>query len=425
MTTATTRALTLDKARSLVRRQLEHWVQAARRLTAFEQLASPGAWQGIDNTLSISIRGFLTQSITNLQLNGKQLETQLEQARTDADLTEVRNQVIQFRNHYVQCETTVHLYTDAINSRTTAYVAALMRAVDVLCVQSMQELLTRVNNTTAPPVLTYIDKGLGASILKAGLRLWDQSTSPVAVIKITQHNLFRPTAAIHETGHQVAHILDWNAELANALRTGLRNQSALAADEFAGWASEIAADAFAFVHTGYAAVAALHDVVAGSAGAVTQYNLGDPHPISYLRVLLGLEMCRQWFGLGPWDDLELSWTGFYQPKNRSSHGAQVIESCMPLLPQAVAIILKQRYRAFGQKALSEVINPLRVKPEELYKLEYIAGPGLFTNHGWIWREALRLLALSGLKIATSERPADEYKRQEEWMQKLGWSVNLN
>ena len=319
----------------------------------------------------------------------------------------------------------MHLYTDAINSRTTAYIAALMRAVDVLCMQSMQELLTRVNNTTAPPVLTYIDKGLGASILKAGLRLWDQSTSPVAVIKITQHNLFRPTAAIHETGHQVAHILDWNAELANALRTGLRSQSALAADEFAGWASEIAADAFAFVHTGYAAVAALHDVVAGSAGSVTQYNLGDPHPISYLRVLLGLEMCRQWFGLGPWDDLELSWMEFYQPKNRSSHGAQVIESCMPLLPQAVAIILKQRYRAFGQKALSEVINPMRVKPEELYKLEYIAGPGLFTNHGWIWKEALRLLALSGLKIATSERPADEYKRQEEWMQKLGWSVNLN
>ena len=198
-------------------------------------------------------------------------------------------------------------------------------------------------------------------------------------------------------------------------------------DDAGAWAigQEIAADAFAFVHTGYAAVASLHDVVAGSTGSVIQYNLGDPHPISYLRVLLGLEMCRQWFGLGPWDDLETSWTGFYQPRNRSSHGAQVIESCLPVLPQAVAIILKQRYRAFGQKALSDVIDPRRVKPQELYKLEHIAGPGLFTNHGWIWKEALRLLALSGLKIATSEHPADEYKRQEEWMQKLGWSVNLN
>ncbi|MBO0939072.1 hypothetical protein J2I47_21135 [Fibrella sp. HMF5335] len=425
MTTATLAPLTLARSRQLVRRQLEHWLQATRRLAAFEQLASPGAWQGIDHTLSVNIRQFLTQAITNLKLNGQQLETRLGNAKSEADLTAIRSDLIQFRQHYVQCETTVHLYTDAINSRTTAYIAALMRACDVLCMQSMQELLSRINNTPPPPVMTYIDKGLGASILKAGLRLWDQSTSPVAVVKITQHNLFRPTAAIHETGHQVAHILDWNRELSHALRAGLRERSALAADEFAGWASEIAADAFAFVHTGYAAVAALHDVVAGSAGAVTQYNIGDPHPISYLRVLLGLEMCRQWFGLGPWDDLETSWTGFYQPRNRAGHGAQVIDSCVPLLPQAVGIILKQRYKAFGQRALSDIINPLRVKPEELLKLERIAGPGLFTNHGWIWKEALRLLALSGYKIAISDNPAEEYKQQEDWMQKLGWSVNLN
>ena len=417
--------LTTSRVQALIKRQLAHWMQATSRLSAFEQLASPGAWQGIDHALSQKIRDFLTASVTNLLSFGTQLETRLAQSRTAGELDDLRKQVIVFRGQYVQVETTIHLYTDAINSRTTASVAALMRACDVLCMQSMQELLSRLTNQPVPPVLTYIDKGLGASILKAGLRLWDQSTSPVAVIKITQHNLLRPTAAIHETGHQVAHILDWNTELAHALRSGLQGQSGLAADEFAGWASEIAADAFAFVHTGYAAVAALHDVVAGTPAMVVQYNLGDPHPISYLRVLLGIEMCRQFFGLGPWDDLETAWTDFYHPRNTGSHAALVIQSCVPLLPRAVAIILKQRYRAFGQRALADVINPMRVRPEELYKLEYIAGPGLFTNHGWIWKEALRLLALSGLKIATSPTPADEYKRQEEWMQKLGWSVNIS
>jgi hypothetical protein len=424
-TTNTASQLTRNRAHRLVNRQLAHWLQAAERLSSFEQLASPGAWQGIDHALGIKIKTFLKQSVTNLLGLGTQVSSRLTQAGTSSEFDEVRKLVIAFRNRYIQVETTIHLYTDAINSRTTPSVAALMRACDVMCAQSMQELLVRVNNHPTPAVLTYIDKGLGASILKAGLRLWDESTSPVAVVKITQHNLLRPTAAIHETGHQVAHILDWNNELAHALRTGLRMQSGLAADEFAGWSSEIAADAFAFVHTGYAAVAALHDVVAGSQAMVVQYNLGDPHPISYLRVLLGIEMCRQWYGLGPWDDLETSWTSFYQPKNGGSHAALIIQSCVSLLPKAVDIILKQRYRAFGQRALSEIINPLRVKPEELYKLEYIAGPGLFTNHGWIWKEALRLLALSGLKIATSPTPAEEYKRQEEWMQKLGWSVNLN
>ena len=61
-----------------------------------------------------------------------------------------------------------------------------------------------------------------------------------------------------------------------------------AAWTWSAWASEIAADAFAFVHTGFASVAALHDVLSGERGFVFQHTPGDPHPICYLRVLLGI-----------------------------------------------------------------------------------------------------------------------------------------
>ena len=53
--------------------------------------------------------------------------------------------------------------------RTTA---ALLRACDTLAYRSMAQILDQIGQPT-PAVLTYIDKGLGASILKAGLRLWD------------------------------------------------------------------------------------------------------------------------------------------------------------------------------------------------------------------------------------------------------------
>src|SRR5204863_1574422 len=91
--------------------------------------------------------------------------------------------------------------------------------------RSMAQLLDQLGHVgkTAPVALTYLDKGLGASILKAGLRLWDGGDAcPVAVIKVTRHNLLRPTALIHEAGHQVAHICNWNAELATALARGLQ-----------------------------------------------------------------------------------------------------------------------------------------------------------------------------------------------------------
>ncbi len=59
------------------------------------------------------------------------------------------------------------------------------------------QLLDQLGKPT-PVVLTYLKGGVGAAILKAGLRLWDRtSISPVAAIKITRHNLYRPTALIH------------------------------------------------------------------------------------------------------------------------------------------------------------------------------------------------------------------------------------
>ena len=50
--------------------------------------------------------------------------------------------------------------------------------------------------STAPPALVYLDKGLGAAILRAGVRLWDRANpSPAAAIKLTRHNLSLPDRA--------------------------------------------------------------------------------------------------------------------------------------------------------------------------------------------------------------------------------------
>ena len=57
------------------------------------------------------------------------------------------------------------------------------------------------------------------------------------------------------------------------------------------WASEIAADVYAFLHTGYASVAALYDVV-GDADTILRWPIGDPHPIGWLRTALGCAFSR-------------------------------------------------------------------------------------------------------------------------------------
>lgn len=411
---------------SSLNRQANHWSQAASRLSALDHLASGNAWHGIEQNLGKLLRQTLQKSIQHVTSYAQQLNKQLETAQDKPEaLRSIKRGLIQLRDQYLKAEETIHFYTVAINSRTTPNISALLRACDILCIKSMQELLQPMGKVV-PHVLTYIDKGVGASILKAGLRLWDGNVSPIAAIKVTQHNLFRPTAIIHETGHQVAHILNWNEELAVALNTNLSNHPKIVGAAFASWASEIAADAFAFVHTGYASVAALHDVVSGSPQAVFGYHARDPHPICYLRVLLNIEKCRQFYGSGPWDNLEAAFKNDYDINLVNFPPVELIKLCVRALPDAVSIILKSSYHAFNNKSLSQMINPERVSPQALEKLEYIAGPALYTSHAWLWKECIKLLALNGYNIAIGQGDLERlYRQQEEWMIRLGFAVELN
>jgi hypothetical protein len=214
--------------------------------------------------------------------------------------------------------------------------------------------------------------------------------------------------------------------LARGLASGLANYSTLVGNASATWASEIAADAFAFVHTGYAAFASLHYVVAGKHTAVFANHADDPHPISYVRVMLGIEMCRQFYGPGPWDQLEASFKNDYDINLVSYPSVGLINLCLKALPDMVRIILRSPYGAFRGRSLSQMIDPGRVSPQELQKLEYIAGPSLYTSHAWVWKESIKLLALNGYKIALGQGDLESlYKLQEQWMTLLGFSVELN
>lgn len=410
--------------RSLAR-QVNHWEQAAIRLSQLDNLASGNAWHGIEHKLGLLLKNSLQGSVNEVIALATNLKKQLESASDPTSLRTIKRNLLTLRDRYLKAEETIHFYTVAINSRTTTNLAALLRACDILCERSMTELLQPLGRSV-PAVLTYVEKGVGASILKAGLRLWDGKISPVAAIKVTQHNLLRPTAIIHETGHQVAHILNWNEELSIALNTKLVNHPAHIGQAFGNWSSEMAADAFAFVHTGFAAVAALHDVVSGIPQAVFAYHVHDPHPIAYIRVLMNIEMCRQFYGAGPWDQLEESFMNDYDINLVNFPSIDLIRQAVKALPDVVQLLLKAPYHAFGNKSLSQVINPDRAGPKELDKLEYMAGPALFTSHAWIWKECLRLLALNGYKIGIGKGDLSAlYKQQEEWMVKLGFSVELN
>ena len=409
-----------EATRIQIARQLSHWTMAASRLGKLEDLASPSAWKGLERYLGVVLRQNLTEAVNQLQQESSALQALWNRAKTRDDLRQVRQQLVTFRRSYLRTETLLDFYADALNTRTNPDIAALLKACDILARRSMAQVLDRLGKTT-PPVLTYIDKGLGASILKAGLRLWDGSTeSLVAAIKIVRHNLYRPTALIHEAGHQFAHIIGWNSELASALETELATESQEVAEVWASWASEIAADTFAFAHTGYAAVAGLHDVLAGGDRFIFRHRIGDPHPISYIRVLLGTQMCRQFFGAGPWDNLAQAWIRSHSLENARSGVRELLRRSLPLLPKVVELSLTKPMRAFKGRSLVVLLDPQRVQPAALIELEKQAGPALYTSHYWVQTEPVRLLGLTGYRAAIlPERAGETLQQQKDWMLRLG------
>jgi hypothetical protein len=413
---------TLGVLRRQLLRQVSHWELAAAALANLEHSASPHAWASLERYMGIALRRHLDEAASQLQREAVVVRAMFHAARSTADLGRVAQQLAAFRDRYLRTETLTDFYGQAVNTRTNPELATNLRAFDVLATRSMAPIL-EPQGKSVPPVLTYLDKGLGASILKAGLRLWDGSVSPVAAVKVTYHNRRRPTALIHETGHQVAHIVDWNSELSSVLSEGLRREPSGLGSTWASWASEVAADCFGFVHTGFASVAALTDVVSGDAVSVFRHIPGDPHPICYIRVWLGIEMCRRFFGRGPWDELATAWDDRYPLEQAHTAVRDVLQRSRALLPQIVELCLLRRMRAFGGRALADLIDPAQVSPPRLERLEADLGGALYTSRRWIWLECRRLIALTGYRIATNPESTKEIvKLQDQFMDRLGSSV---
>jgi hypothetical protein len=400
-------------------RQIDHWTSAAARLSRLEDLAGPESWGRLEQYLGVSLRDHLRMVVDRTTARGDLLRAALVAAETEQDLAAVRRQLQAFRSLYLRAEMTVDFYADAVNTRTNAVQGALLRACDTLAYRSMAGVLEPIGYET-PIALTYLDKGLGASILKAGLRLWDGGAfSAAAAIKIARHNFSgRPTALVHEAGHQVAHIAGWNDDLARTLEAGLGGSPTLARI-WADWASEIAADAIAFVHTGYGSVVALHDVLAGERGFVFQMVPRDPHPMSFLRVELGIQMCRLAWGDGPWDDLEAAWREAYPLESASTTVQALAAASMPLIPTVARLTLATGTPALRGRSLIDIVSPDRVSPRALGDLKLKLGPALYTSSHWIWTESLRLLALSALEAVDRTLSGGRPAASEDWMLQLG------
>ena len=89
------------------------------------------------------------------------------------------------------------------------------------------------------------------------------------------------------------------------------------------------------------------------------------------------------------------------------------------------VCLLEPMRAFGGRALTDLVDPMRVRPDALAALSRDAGASLGLSSHWLWSESLRLLALSGYRAATEPDRTPEIAAEfEAWMLRLGRGVRM-
>jgi hypothetical protein len=345
------------------------------------------------------VQATLDELTTDLARQASELQAKARATGAIDDLD-----IQKLRRGYLRTEATVDYFADAVNTRTTGELGAQLRACDLLAEAAMSRALDPMQRPV-PPVLTLIDAGRGASILKAYSPLaGGRVLGKVAVIKVVRHNLHRPTAIIHEAGHQVnaSSSLGWNAELARALASTTGSQ--LHREVWSLTASEIAADAFAFVNCGYGSVAALHDVVAGSSPFVFRMIPGDPHPVSFLRVLLNLRFCNQAYGPGPWDGLREHWLSRHPIDTAPAYLRSFLHESVDRLSEIATRILWEPYKSFDGRALIQLIQP----PE----------PGVATAAAIGSRGSDPVKVLAGISYAAATTP-HHTQDPAAWLTELG------
>ena len=191
---------TTSTSRNDLQRQVAHWLAAAATFHDAEQFASAQAWRRGRGTgrPARCDDSWARASLASSQ-QGRAAGGSVRRARTDgAGVARAASAVQAFRRSYSQVETTLEFFGNAVNSRTSPGLGATLQTLDRLAGREHEPGLTA--GQASPPVLCYVGQGMGASIIRAGVRLWDPGTvNPVAAIKIVRHNLYRPTSLFHET----------------------------------------------------------------------------------------------------------------------------------------------------------------------------------------------------------------------------------
>jgi hypothetical protein len=319
----------------------------------------------------IAIERFLTGGRRHLRTLVEGFLDWLRSAHAaDADAEEAQRRFTMLRLRFNRVLTHFDLFDNIVAQRSDAETGVWLSGLDNV---SADALYLRGGYYETPPVVCYLDRGMGAAIRRARTRLPLGGSNPVAVIKIPRERMVGngiTSSLFHECGHQAAALLGLLESLRPVLRRMVQvsRSDELAWSYWERWISEIVADLWSVARAGISSTMGLMGVVSLPRPFVFRLNPDDPHPAPWIRVKLSAALGQAFYPQPAWERLERLWESYYpvdglDPSRRATF-AQLERS----IPALVQLLVNHRPPSLGGASLIEALDLDELMPARLQTL---------------------------------------------------------
>ena len=257
------------------------------------------------------------------------------------------------------------MYSDAITQRSENESGVWLAGLDVVSADA----LALPAFYESPPVLCYLDRGMGAAIRRARTRLPGGGNNPVALVRVPRERMIGSGIAsslVHEVGHQAAALLD----LVPSLREAMKREPNRGPDwrHWQRWISEIIADFWSVARIGIGSTLGLIGVVSLPRPFVFRPNEDDPHPMPWIRVHISAAIGNALYPGEQWRRVTDLWDSFYPIDGLDEQTAALIHQLQDGLPDFARFLLDHRPPSLKGRALRGVMDTGTRGPERLSAL---------------------------------------------------------
>jgi hypothetical protein len=316
--------------------------------TAIEQFLTTGRWH---------LRSLVLRFLTWLR----------SPAATRSDAETAQRIFTTLRLRFNRVLTHFDLFDNVVTQRSENETGVWLSGLDVV---SADALHLRGHYYHPPPIVCYLDRGLGGAIRRARTRLPGGGDNPVAVIKVPRERMVGSGIAsslIHEVGHQAAALLSLVESLRPVLRALAQQHpsEALAWRLWERWISEIVADLWSVGRVGIASTLGLMGVVSLPRAFVFRVNANDPHPAPWIRVKLSAALGRALYPQEAWNHLTGLWESYYPIAGAGAKQRDVLMLLERTIPGLVSLLIHHRPAALRGRSVQEALDTDELQPSRL------------------------------------------------------------